>query len=49
MNAELKVKVEKAIETMAGRALRTICLAYKELSAREDLTTKDPKGVYAVE
>jgi Ca2+ transporting ATPase len=49
MSADLKAKVEKAIETMAGRALRTICLAYKELSAREDLTTKDPKGVYAVE
>lgn len=31
---------------MAGRALRTLCLAYKDLSAREDLTTKDPKGVY---
>ncbi|CAD8078964.1 unnamed protein product [Paramecium primaurelia] len=49
MNQELKQKVEKSIETMAGRALRTICLAYKEISAREDLTTKDNKGVYAVE
>lgn len=32
MNAELKDKVEKNIEIMAGRALRTICLAYREIS-----------------
>lgn len=46
MDAALREKVEKAIDTMAGRALRTICLAYKEVNAREDLTTKDSKGVF---
>ena len=34
---------------MAGKALRTICFAYKDLSMREDLTTKDSKGVFNVE
>lgn len=34
---------------MAGRALRTICLAYKDIGPREDLNTKDDKGVYHVE
>jgi len=46
INPELRDKVEKSIETMAGRALRTICLAYKDISAKEDLTTRDAKGVY---
>ena len=34
---------------MANESLRTICLAYKELSPREDLETKDMKGVFDVE
>jgi Ca2+ transporting ATPase len=42
-------KMEKAIETMAGRALRTLCLAYKNMSGSEDLATKDSKNVYDVE
>lgn len=45
----MRERVEKAIETMAGRALRTICLAYKEISLKEDLVTKDSKGVFDVE
>lgn len=49
INGELRAQIEAAIKTMAGRALRTICLAYKEVSQREDLTTKDSKGVYQVE
>ena len=49
MDNTLRDKVEKAIETMAGRALRTICLAYREVTPREDLTTKDNKGVFDVE
>lgn len=49
MDTQLREKVERAIETMAGRALRTICLAYKDISPREDLVTKDKKGVFNTE
>lgn len=34
---------------MANKALRTICLAYKELNGSEDLDSKDHLGVYNVE
>lgn len=34
---------------MANNALRTICIAYKELSGSEDLESKDNLGVYDVE
>ena len=34
---------------MAGKALRTISFAYKDLSMKEDLITKDSKGVFNVE
>lgn len=34
---------------MANQALRTICLAYKELNGSEDLESKDHLGVYNVE
>lgn len=45
----MRERVEKAIETMAGRALRTICLAYKEIGNREDIISKDAKGVFNTE
>ena len=48
MDQQLRDKVEGAIETMAGRALRTICLAYKIITD-DDLVTKDSKGVFDVE
>ncbi len=38
IDESLREKMEKAIETMAGQALRTICIAYKEVSPREDFT-----------
>lgn len=34
---------------MANNALRTICIAYKELNGNEDLESKDNLGVYDVE
>lgn len=34
---------------MAQNALRTICLAYKDLNDSEDLSTKDKLGVYDIE
>jgi len=49
LDSALRDKVEKAIETMAGRALRTLVLAFKEITPREDLVTKDKKGVFDVE
>lgn len=45
----LRDRMEKAIEMMAGRALRTICLAYRNMSGSEDLISKDSKNVYDVE
>lgn len=41
--------MEDAIYKMAIRALRTICVGYKEITGNEDLHTKDDKGVYDVE
>lgn len=34
---------------MASNSLRTIGLAYKDLSGLEDITTKNDKGVYDIE
>ena len=34
---------------MAKKALRTICLAYKNIPNSADVTTKDEKGVYNIE
>lgn len=34
---------------MADNALRTICLAYREISGSEDLTSKDNLGVFDIE
>jgi len=34
---------------MADNALRTICLAYRDITGNEDLVKKDNLGVYDVE
>eukprot|EP00335_Anophryoides_haemophila_P000474 CAMPEP_0205850056 /NCGR_PEP_ID=MMETSP1019-20131125/61054_1 /ASSEMBLY_ACC=CAM_ASM_000403 /TAXON_ID=46462 /ORGANISM="Anophryoides haemophila, Strain AH6" /LENGTH=58 /DNA_ID=CAMNT_0053197073 /DNA_START=319 /DNA_END=495 /DNA_ORIENTATION=+ len=34
---------------MADNALRTICLAYKDITGSEDIETKDNLGVYDIE
>ena len=34
---------------MADTALRTICLAYRDISGNEDLSKKDNLGVFDVE
>ena len=41
--------MEDAIFRMASRALRTICIGYKEIEGNEDMTTKDEKNVYKIE
>lgn len=33
---------------MAESSLRTLCLAYKKLSSRDDLQSKDDKGVFNI-
>jgi len=45
----IKKQIESEIENMATKALRTICIAYKEISGDEDLATRDDKNVYEVE
>jgi P-type Ca2+ transporter type 2B len=49
IDSTAKARMEKAIEEMATRALRTICVAYRDLDGSEDLHSKDDKGVYTVE
>jgi Ca2+ transporting ATPase len=34
---------------MANSALRTLCIAYKEIGVRDDLVTQDDKGVFDIE
>ena len=46
---ELRGIMEDAIYNMANRALRTICVGYKEFYGDEDIHTKDEKNVYDVE
>jgi len=41
--------IEEQIESMADQALRTICIAYKEITGLEDFTTKDKKNVFSIE
>lgn len=49
MNEKLKADVDSAISTMANGALRTLCIAYKEIGVRDDLVTQDDKGVFDIE
>ena len=41
--------MDKAIVSMAEQSLRTLCFAYKNKGADEDITTCDEKGVYEIE
>lgn len=45
----MKADVNTAISTMANSALRTLCIAYKEISQSDDLVTQDDKGVFDIE
>ncbi|CAD8110921.1 unnamed protein product [Paramecium sonneborni] len=49
IDSMVRQNIEKAIENMASKSLRTIGLAYRELDGTEDLTNKNDKGVYNVE
>jgi Ca2+ transporting ATPase len=49
MTEVLKRKIEDEINGMASKALRTLCVAYKEINGNEDFTTKDDKNVYEIE
>ena len=41
--------MEDSIYSMATRALRTICIGYKEIVGNEDFLKKDEKDVYEIE
>lgn len=45
----IKKTIENAIENMATRALRTIVIAFRDLTGSEDINTKDEKGVFMIE
>lgn len=45
----MREKIEDEITAMANKALRTICIGYKEITGDEDLVTKDDKNVYEIE
>lgn len=49
IDATLKSEIEKGIEEMAGNALRTLCVAYRNISGSEDTATKDDKGIFEIE
>lgn len=49
ISAEFKQTMYKVIEEMAGNALRTICVAYKEIEGNEDVTTQDKQHVFEIE
>lgn len=43
-----KNKMDETIKKMAESSLRTLCLAYRELSTNDDLQSKDEKGVFTI-
>ena len=45
----MKKVMERAIEEMAMKALRTICIAYKDIGEYEDIESKDERNVYEIE
>ena len=51
INEQLRAVMERAIEDMAEKALRTICIAYKEVGVKTNsqFLNKDSKGVYEAE
>lgn len=49
LDAKLVDEVNKNIKRMADNALRTICLAYRDLTGNEDMNKIDDFGVYAIE
>ena len=44
----IREQIGETINTMAGNSLRTLCLAFKKLSADQDLSQKNRRGVYNV-
>ena len=45
----MRQKIEDEINAMANKALRTLCIGYKEITGDEDFTTRDDRNVYEVE
>jgi magnesium-transporting ATPase (P-type) len=45
---EIRNSMNQAIHKMAENSLRTICMAYKKLGAKDDIEAKDEKGVFNI-
>lgn len=46
ISSSVREQIEKSIEKMAESSLRTLCLAYKDISKESNLDKKDDKGVF---
>jgi Ca2+ transporting ATPase len=46
---EIRKNMNDAINKMAESSLRTLCLAYKKIGAKDDIEAKDEKGVFNIE
>lgn len=49
LSSTVREQIEESIKKMATSSLRTLCLAYKEISKDSNLDKKDQKGVFEIE
>ena len=49
LQGDVKEEIDQAIVRMAEQSLRTIGVAYKNISEGSDLVSKDKKGVHDIE
>jgi len=49
LTEDLKAHIEEEIIKLADQALRTICIAYKDVTGNEDFESKDDKNVHEIE
>ena len=49
LDSTLRELIEEGIAQMASQALRTLCVAFKDLNKGEDIKVKDSRGVFQVE
>jgi Ca2+ transporting ATPase len=49
LTAELRAKCDNTITEMASLALRTLCLAYKDIEPNDDLEASDANGIHEIE
>ena len=49
IDEQMKEDIKRAAKQMADTSLRTIALAYKEVSGKEDFKSRDSKNIYNIE